>query len=404
MNKLHELSIPLEDFGRDAFKESLKGPDRSMMTEDERAFLAGAILYTKPINILEIGVQTGGGSLLALELIKSRPNAHLTSIDIAKEIKSPGKGWQNIPIGADVINAYNNLESANAHPQWTLITGRDTSEVIDGLSKKFDFVILDTAHIAPIEALNFLTVLPFLTEDAVVVMHDMGQQFLHYFAAFPRLFIGNKLLLDNIIAETKIYLNYSEYNNYNPYIMSNIVAMQLNADTRKYIGNVFSGLNFPWGTDPENIIEHVTKIIEKYYKQPEIRIFKNSILRNRSIIENNFRSTPNFDFALRDIKLKFKNYHNYILFGVNSLYPFLIYNRQLGSLPSPIEIWDNLSEKKELYGIPINKPHTNIPENTLIIITARQKKSITDIIKSIHFSLRKSIVILEDYAPYKELL
>ena len=38
---------------------------------------------------------------------------------------------------------------------------------------KFDFLFMDTAHIAPGEIFNFIEALPFLNENAVIVIHDL---------------------------------------------------------------------------------------------------------------------------------------------------------------------------------------------------------------------------------------
>ena len=38
---------------------------------------------------------------------------------------------------------------------------------------KFDFIFLDTAHSAPGEILNFIELLPFLNENAILVLHEI---------------------------------------------------------------------------------------------------------------------------------------------------------------------------------------------------------------------------------------
>jgi cellulose biosynthesis protein BcsQ len=44
--------------------------------------------------------------------------------------------------------------------KWELIRGKDPSEVMESIGKKFDFAVIDTAHLHPVETLNFLCVLP----------------------------------------------------------------------------------------------------------------------------------------------------------------------------------------------------------------------------------------------------
>ena len=41
------------------------------------------------------------------------------------------------------------------------------------LNIKFDFLFLDSTHVSPGEILNFIEALPFLNENAIVVIHDL---------------------------------------------------------------------------------------------------------------------------------------------------------------------------------------------------------------------------------------
>jgi len=134
------------------------------MSTPEKRFLFGLIRHFKPRNILEIGVDDGGGTGLMLQAIKDMKETTLTSIDFAiRSHRQPDK-----PIGFVASK-----ENTN-NPQWLLIPGKDPSEVIESFGKKFDFAIIDTAHIHPIETLNFLSVLPFLEDGAIVVLHDLS--------------------------------------------------------------------------------------------------------------------------------------------------------------------------------------------------------------------------------------
>ena len=69
---------------------------------------------------------------------------------------------------------------------------------------KFDFLFLDSAHLAPGELINFIEALPFLNENAIVVIHDILWHFIFKKKCFPSniyLFpaiYGDKILLQNI--------------------------------------------------------------------------------------------------------------------------------------------------------------------------------------------------------------
>ena len=68
---------------------------------------------------------------------------------------------------------------------------------------KFDFVFLDTAHSAPGEILNFIEILPFLNENAILVLHDILWHFYSKIKCYPSnvylypVIYGNKVLLKN---------------------------------------------------------------------------------------------------------------------------------------------------------------------------------------------------------------
>jgi len=44
------------------------------------------------------------------------------------------------------------------------------------IGNNIDMVFIDSAHFEPGEILDFLIVLPFLKEEAIVMFHDIGNQ------------------------------------------------------------------------------------------------------------------------------------------------------------------------------------------------------------------------------------
>ena len=45
------------------------------------------------------------------------------------------------------------------------------------LNITFDFVFLDTAHISPGEFLNLVEILPFLKDNAIIILYDITWHF-----------------------------------------------------------------------------------------------------------------------------------------------------------------------------------------------------------------------------------
>ena len=60
--------------------------------------------------------------------------------------------------------------------KWTLFKGNIATEFIEKIGKNIDMVFIDTAHYEPGEILDFLIILPFLKEKAIVILHDIANQ------------------------------------------------------------------------------------------------------------------------------------------------------------------------------------------------------------------------------------
>jgi len=274
------INIPVvpEEFGTDCFKNidletSLESyPMLSEMTTIERKFVNGLIRYYQPKSVLEIGVSGGGGSAVLLDAISDIKESSLTSIDIMDS-------WyvdNNKQVGFIVGEFFPGLVKNN----WELITGKDPVEILPKLDKKYDFVVIDTAHIHPVESLNFLSALPFLNDGAVVVLHDISlciiRDFYHSLA--PRI-LWSSAVGDKISPKNEYY--YPE-NSDNKVKMKNIGAFQISNDTKKYIRNIFESLLIPW----ERYIDTIDAIggfIQDYYDVELVNIFNKSKEFNKTL-------------------------------------------------------------------------------------------------------------------------
>lgn len=276
----------------------------SEMTENERKLVHGLLKFMKPKRVLEIGVAEGGGSIVILNALQDNTGATLTSIDLMK------KCWNDSTKDVGFACTESKLDKRN----WNLFVGQDPSQIIEELSKegKFDFVIIDTAHKHPVESLNFLTVFPFLTENCTVVLHDIG-----YYAAkiyrhsslsptdskLHTLPWATKLLFDTMVGEKRT-LPLSEYPEETT--LSNIGVCQLEQISEKYIGSIFSMLQFPWGLYPENSTDFMS-LFQKHYSEELYNTFCQSL---------NF----NYHFLLGDGKYINKLNTNPAFYGKKKLY------------------------------------------------------------------------------------
>ena len=233
--------------------------DVTEMSFEESCFLNGLLHYFKPKKILEVGVAAGASSYVILNAIKQEHATHLYSIDISR------KYYQD----HTKLSGWKAKELFPETPQWDLRLGKDVSEVIEEIGKGIDFLLLDTVHIHPAETLSFLSIFPYLTYNAVVVLHDINLFYYRYFQDY----FATKFLFDSITGE-KVTLKSFDKN----YVHPNIGAIQLNKDTTKYISDVIRTLFLPWKfIVPEKITIATGEIIKRKYSAENYDLFQKAI-------------------------------------------------------------------------------------------------------------------------------
>jgi len=110
--------------------------------------------------------------------------------------------------------------------------GKYLPQVIDEIGGDIDFVILDTVHYTPGELLDFLVMLPYLKDNAIVVLHDVALNQRNNRLHKPDAH-ATGLLFSAVVAEEK-FLNYKSMGKY-----PNIGAFRINKQTRSNIKNIF---------------------------------------------------------------------------------------------------------------------------------------------------------------------
>ena len=237
------------------------------ITHDERKYLNGMVRKFKPKKLVEIGVSGGGTAALMLNAIKDIPDAKLYSIDRAK-------GWNRNPtqikIGWLVGEKFPELMN-----KWTLYTGVNTAEVIEKIGNNIDFVYIDTVHFCPGEMLNWLEILPFLKEEAVVVFHDAYLMFLRDYKKIEN-FSNNQLL--SYIRGQLILPSYG-----NMVFSRNIGGLKLSRNQKNYYKHYFMALGTQWNYLPE---EYDLKILRefflKYYGEKLVEIYDDAVFKNKN--------------------------------------------------------------------------------------------------------------------------
>lgn len=245
-------------------QEKLKGFIE--ITKDEQRFLNGLIRKIKPKKIVEIGVAFGGTSTIILNAIKDMKNSKLFSFDINKrcyKMKSKETGFivkERFPELAD---------------KWELNTGAPTCEFIEKIGNEIDVVYIDTVHFTPGEMINWLEILPFLKEEAIVIIHDTFFMYFNNRVAIKIKNYSNNQILCYIRGDL-ILPSYS-----NNTFSHNIGALKLHKNQKKYYLQYFLALGTQWSYLPSDRELNILKIFfRKYYGAKYVKIFNDAIEKN----------------------------------------------------------------------------------------------------------------------------
>ncbi len=338
----------------------------SEMSDQERKFVNGLIRYYQPQSLLEVGVSQGGGSVNLLNSIIDQPEAGLTSIDRMEVYYGDGV----TPVGNDVPKTYPDLPEG----KWNLIKGKDPSEVMETLGQGYDFAVIDTAHLHPIESLNFLCVLPYLKDGAIVVLHDIS---VFYYAGDNGnnngRSLATRILMTTLTGEkifpqrkTTAYVSNDE-------LVHNIVAVQINADTRKQIGDLFQALYIPWETYPGEDIRSIKNLLSKHYPIPLMEEFRQAARLNAAWVLSG-RCT----FSLKKLTSAVQALQNkkVMFYGAGQNMHSILDLCEAGDVKFEFPIWDvNARRIGEIYGHPVVEPNfeERVPEGSTAIITIGSK-------------------------------
>lgn len=200
------------------------------MIEQEHGFLCGLLKQTTPCKVVEVGVAGGGTTAVIMKCLDEvNPDAKMYSVDLNRECyRREGK-----PTGFQLAEIKEYLTNYGNH---TFYLGKILPEYMEKIGKDVDFAVLDTTHAMPGEVLDFLCLLPYLKEDAVVVLHDVALNLTRSERSF-----ATKILLDSVTGE-----KYYDYKNR----ILNIAAFKVKKETREHIADVFSALSVSWAYLP----------------------------------------------------------------------------------------------------------------------------------------------------------
>ena len=275
------------------------------MTYQQLGFLCGIIKDNIPKKIVEVGIASGGTTAVILNTIKLLGSrTKVISVDIADQFyRDPTK---KTGFMADEFQ-----KKYAGGVDWAKKTGSILPEVIEDIGADIDLLILDTMHIMPGEILDFLTAFPYLSSNAIVIIHDTA---LHHIGRNKDAY-ATQMLLNTVVADRMEPLECEEVYGY-----PNIGAFKINQDTRKYILNVFGSLRMTWkyliGKDD---LASYYRIYEKLYGKDYADILKQAYKMNSATLnryfENRKRQTEEiidfFGIISKNEKIILYGYGNY---------------------------------------------------------------------------------------------
>ena len=250
------IDIEFYKYERNFITESMKKYAQWDQLDNEPYFINGIIRKFKPKNCLEIGVSRGGGSIIILNAIKDINDSRLISLDLSEDLYI-NNGQKT---GCNVKKYFPEL----AENKWKLFTGKQPHIFLEKLNMKFDFLFLDTTHLAPGELINIIEALPFLNENAIVVLHDvMFHLPSHNYYVPPEVKYHPSMIYLMTTLKGKKYIMLSKL-----FQFENIGAIILSKNQENYYLNYFLLLMSPWNYMPsDEQIEQLQKFIKKYYKK-----------------------------------------------------------------------------------------------------------------------------------------
>ena len=250
--------------------------------KNEPYFLNGIIRKFKPKKCLEIGVASGGSSVIILNAIKDIKDSLLVSLDLNINLYVNAKN----KTGYTVKKYFPELANNN---KWKLYTGEQPHKFLDRLNMKFNFLFLDTVHLTPGEIINIIEVLPFLEENAIVILHDIMYHLPTHRFYLPKevKYHPSQIYLMTSLSGNKVAIKDNKYG------AENIGAILLNPNQEKYYLNYFFLLLTPWDYMPNNSqIEELRVFIKKYYIKDEyLYLFNRAVYENKIYLDkfNNFK-------------------------------------------------------------------------------------------------------------------
>jgi predicted O-methyltransferase YrrM len=335
----------------------------SEMSAEERLFISGIISETRPKNLIEVGVSSGAGSVNILNAIADMPESRLISIDVSHKCRDDDA----LSVGYEAEALFSDSE------QWELLTGKDVSEQLLVLGTKFDFAVIDTMHFNPVENLNFLCLLPYLNDGAIVCLHDISNMYSSDSYSPLGVQTATRLLISSVASRKIFPQKKDNYLISNAESVHNIAAFCITPELRENIENVFLALAVPWEFYPIDYIVSVRKLLANHYAPELLAHFDESERAQFAYLFTKGKSC-----SLNRLKSNLKNLalDNVVFYGAGINMKMILRAFELCEIDFRSAIWDMDSENiRNIRGKPVSYPNydTLAANGDVMVITIKNE-------------------------------
>jgi len=347
-----------------------RGISKAEMSISQTEFLCGLIRDYRPQKIVEVGIAAGGTTINILKCISELGlPCTMYSVDLAEHY------YRNKTLRTGFLVD----EWKGKNEKWSfhhMMLGKVLPERLDEIGDNIDFLILDTVHLIPGEILDFLAVFPYLSEHAIVVLHDTA---LHHHLNNSRC-IATCTLFSTVTADK--FVNDMEY-------YKNIAAFSISKDTETYLMDVFNALTLPWGYLPDDKqLKEYDRIYIKNYSEDAVKLWSKA----KEWASKYFVSTEVEDTSLKDVfsLIRKEPFQKIFLYGTGEngriLYTFLLW---LGVEIVGFIVSDGRKKLQKYMSLPVYE-FSDIPEDDrdALIVQATDSEEVTKLLAESKYEYR----------------
>ena len=206
----------------------------SDMPIEDKLFLYSIVRAFKPNRALEIGVSRGGSALIITNAMEDNKAGTLVGIDPFTKINCKDRAF---------YNRYKLLKSSSPEA---------IPEAVELLGGRLDFVLLDSIHIFDQVYKELTTILPWMSEDSIILIHDA----FHYGvnAAIEKILKEHKDVIDCGLVNRTANVAVSSWTPY-----GGLHMLKINGESSSYSKQVeltYNRLNLPLPHFGDDILNH----------------------------------------------------------------------------------------------------------------------------------------------------